>query len=382
MENKYVTRQLLKTVYLTLKQVGYDDISLKQEELLNYVPKIEKILEENKLLDTDFFVKTPISETYDKYKTLLIEIFIGEKIGYFNDKYDTITLNCTDYYINKNIKQMEEYEDIINQCCLAILHNEHINYINNDIYDEFKTNLRNNLFEKYFEVEDGILLSDLVESTNFITQTWNYLHELLQKHIEDYDSWSRLEDIKEIEYENKKFLIIKVMIQQYIVIDLEEKKTLNEEQTFNILEEQLFIENFDERKVGENMYNKLYWFISGNNIEEIINYYKQNEKIFNYPTRIFYKITDGDVYTFLSIRLNDGIQLSFQGKDQILYETLFIKSDLTPSSMQDTKDRISIEKMREIFDRVPNIRIPKEYIPKEFFEDSLIKEEKVKSIKK
>jgi len=244
--------------------------------------------------------------------------------------------------------------------------------------DNYKTNLRNNLFEKYFEVEDGVSLSELVDSTNFITKTWNHLHILFEKNIEDYDKWSHLEEIKEIEYKNKNYLIIKVMIHKYIIIDLDTKKILDEEEIFNKFEEQLFIENFNERKIGEKMYNRFYWFLNGNNIEEIINYYNQNKIIFNYPTRIFYKIGNDDVYTFLSIRLNDGIQLSFQGKDQILYETLFINSDLTPSSMQDTKDRISIEKMREIFDRVPNIRIPKEYIPKEFFEDGLIKEKERK----
>lgn len=247
--------------------------------------------------------------------------------------------------------------------------------------DNYKDNLRNNLFEKYFQVQDGILLSDLVESTNFITQTWDHLHKILEKNVEDYDSWSRLEDIKEIEYKNKKYLIIKIMIHRYIVIDLDNKKILSEEEIFNILEEKLFIENFNERKVGENMYNKLYWFINGNNVDEIINYYNQNKKIFDYPTEIFYRINMNDVYTFLSIKLNSSIQLSFQGKNQILYETLFINSNLTPSGMQDTKNRISIEKMREIFDRIPSIIIPNEYIPKEFFEDGLIKNKtKVKEI--
>lgn len=240
--------------------------------------------------------------------------------------------------------------------------------------------LRDSLFEKYFEVEEGVLISDLVKATNYITETWNSLHKLLEKNIEDYDSWSRLETIRQIKYENKEYLIIKIMIHKYIVIDLYTKKTLSNEEVFNKLNEQFFIENFNERPLGEKMYHRIYWFIKGNNVDEIINYYNENKKILNYPTRIFYKINMDYVYTFLSIILNDGIQLSFQGKNQILYETLFINSDLTPSKMQDTKDRISIEKMREMFDRVPYIRIPKEYIPDVFFEDEIIKE-KVKAIK-
>lgn len=248
--------------------------------------------------------------------------------------------------------------------------------------NEYKTKLRNSLFEKYFEIEDGVLLSDLVESTRDITNTWDFLHQILENCIEDYDKWSRLEDIKEVEYKNKKYLIIKVMMHEYIIIDLESKKILSEEESLNIFEEQLFIDNFNERKIGEKMYNKFYWFLNGNNENQIIDYYNKNKKIFKYPTKIFYKMNMDAVYTFLSIRLNDGIQLSFQGKDQILYETLFINSDLTPSGMQDTKDRISVEKMREMFDRIPNIKIPRKYIPKEFFEDGLIKENNNILIKK
>lgn len=243
--------------------------------------------------------------------------------------------------------------------------------------NEYKNMLRNNLFEKYFE-EDGILLSELVESTSVITHTWNSLHKIFETCIDDYDKWSRLEDIKEIEYKNKKYLIIKVMSRKYVVIDLETKKILPEKEVFNKLEEKVFVENFNEM---EDMY-KFYWFLTGKKEHKIIDYYNKNREVLNYPTRIFYKINMGDVYTFLSIRLNEGIQLSFQGKNQILYETLFINSDLTPSSMQDTKDRIGIEKMREMFDRIPSIKIPKEYIPKEFFYDGLIKEKNNTLIKK
>lgn len=249
--------------------------------------------------------------------------------------------------------------------------------------NNYKTQLRNSLFEKYFEVEDGILLSDLVKVTNTIVESWQSLHKLLEKNVEDYDSWSRLEDIKEIEYNEKKYLIIKVMIWRYIIIDLETKKTFTENDIASVFEEQFFVDNFDEVETEKQDYYNRYWCMECNNADEIINYYNQNKKIFNCTSDIFYKINIGDVYTSLYIRLNGGIQLSFQGPNQILYETLFINSDLTPSGMQDAQNKIGIKKMREMFDRLPNIRIPKEYVPKEFYEDGLIKEDnKVKSIKK
>lgn len=114
------TRFLLQTVYLTLQQFGHQEVSLKEQDLLEYVPKIKKILEENGVEDSDLFLKTPVEETYDEYKNFLISQLYGNGLGYFNEKYDTIILNCPDFYIWKCQKAMEPYSEIVHKCCYTI----------------------------------------------------------------------------------------------------------------------------------------------------------------------------------------------------------------------------------------------------------------------
>ena len=104
------------------------------------------------------------------------------------------------------------------------------------------------------------------------------------------------------------------------------------------------------------------------NLQELISFYEKNKEILNIPTYIYYKLMIGEAWTHLSIDLVGtlgAIQLSFQTKDQFLYETLFLNKNLSPSSMQDAQSRIGKEKMMEMFERIKNIKIPMEYIPKE-----------------
>ena len=44
-----------------------------------------------------------------------------------------------------------------------------------------KATLRDTLFQKYFQIEDGILISDFVDKLSFIPKVWNELHFLCEK---------------------------------------------------------------------------------------------------------------------------------------------------------------------------------------------------------
>jgi len=92
----------------------------KNEDLLEYVPKIEKTLLQYGLEDGDLFIKAPIDEKYDEYKNFLIEELYGRNLGYFNEKYDTIILNCPNFYIWKYQKSVTTYKEVIRECCYLI----------------------------------------------------------------------------------------------------------------------------------------------------------------------------------------------------------------------------------------------------------------------
>ena len=47
--------------------------------------------------------------------------------------------------------------------------------------------LRDMLFQKYFQVEDGILLIDLVDKLSFIPKLWKQLYHLCEKNIKDFE---------------------------------------------------------------------------------------------------------------------------------------------------------------------------------------------------
>ena len=118
-------RTLLFAIYLTLYRKGYKTISLKQDDIKEYIENLERIFDDYNINSEELFVRTPVLETYDKYGDYLIQLFLSSNIGYMNERYDTIILECKDYFIKKSLAQMKEYNDIINSCCEAIIGEEY-----------------------------------------------------------------------------------------------------------------------------------------------------------------------------------------------------------------------------------------------------------------
>ena len=125
--NRINFRKLLFAIYLTLYRKDYKTISLKQEDIKEYIKDIEKIFDDYNIYSEDLFARTPILETYDKYGDYLMQLFLTTNIGYMNERYDTIILECKDYFIQKRLEQMKEYNDIINSCCEAIIGEDYNN---------------------------------------------------------------------------------------------------------------------------------------------------------------------------------------------------------------------------------------------------------------
>ena len=122
---------LLKSIYLKLALYGYNEISLRANDLKVNVPKIQALFEQYNIYTYDLFVKTPVSETYDRYKNNIINMFINNGVGYFNNNYDSIIINCNSYYIKRVLEEMINYKELINECCKIFI-NEYM-FSNNDI---------------------------------------------------------------------------------------------------------------------------------------------------------------------------------------------------------------------------------------------------------
>ena len=120
--------RIIKGTYLMLYKEGNSEISLKAEDLLKYVPRVEELLYSNGLNTSEIFARTPVLETYDNYKDFLVKLFCERYIGFLNNNFDSITLECTDFYVNKFLHQVLDDIDLINECAQVISGELNLNY--------------------------------------------------------------------------------------------------------------------------------------------------------------------------------------------------------------------------------------------------------------
>lgn len=239
-----------------------------------------------------------------------------------------------------------------------------------------KDELRNQLFAKYFEVEEGIEAKELMTKLKNIRETWKNLHALIEQNIKDFYNYDTLEQIKKIEHQKTNYLIIKFRFGNYIIIDLDTKAILDLNQMKANFDEQFFIEKFQERKVLNQNSLDYYHLESMENAQELIDFYTANDKNLVLPTKIYYQVQIKEAWSYFNINLaNDRAQIGFQTPDQFLYEQLFLKGNLTPSCMQDAQSRIGKERMQEMFAKIPEIKIPVRYIPEQLIENLLQKKQ-------
>ena len=230
-----------------------------------------------------------------------------------------------------------------------------------------KVKLRDNLFQKYFDVQDGVLVSDLTNKLSFIPDTWNKLHVLCQKNIKHFDRFCSLEKFKMIEHNNKKYLILKLRMWRYVIIDLDMMENISLDEFYSLFDEEFFVDNFGE--VKDNLFDMYYVQKYNGDIQELVNFYIENECVFNLSSEIYCRFNIDNAWTWLFIDfVNAQIQMGFQTCDQLLYEQLFLNYDLTPYGMQDAKNKMGMDKMIEFFSKVNGISLPLENIPLDLYE--------------
>lgn len=236
-----------------------------------------------------------------------------------------------------------------------------------------KESLRDNLFAKYFECKDGILATDLVNQLHFIPEIYAKLNEMCIGNVEMFDKFDRMKEVKAINFNNKKYLILRENIYSYIIIDMDkEENILNPAEIFD---ENFFISNFGERAIepGITFYNFSKY---EGNIPELIAFYLENKDVFDLSRNLSYVLSISSAVTRFSINFSEGrAQLAFWAPKQELYEQLFLQYDLSPSSMQDAQKKIGLERMLEMFQEVKKIKIPVEVVPDDLYQHFLTKKE-------
>ena len=214
-----------------------------------------------------------------------------------------------------------------------------------------KVLLRDMLFQKYFEIEDGVSVKDLNDKLSFIPEVWGNLRTLCEKNMRRFDRFSSLEKIKMIEHNQKKYLILKLRMCRYLIIDLDRMVSISREEFQNEFNEEFFISNFGETSVGDDCFDFFYLLDKyQGDVQELLNFYMENIDVLNLSSRLYCKLDEQDAWTWLFIDYaNASSQLGFQTPDQTLYEQLFLNYDLTPFGMQDAINKMGIEKISFIF---------------------------------
>ena len=294
------------------------------------------------------------------------EVFFGKTFDFSDKNLD---------YVTQLYKDTKRLNEIIKS---------HYTYIEQK-QKESKEELRNKLFAKYFKVEEGVKVTELVDKLSFIPEVWNKLHNLCKNNIENFDEYSVIEDIKLLNHNDKNYLILKLPIYRYIIIDIERKENITEEQFANNFDKDFFASNFNARKRGDNDSLEFYCFEKYcGNIEELLAFYMENEQTLNLSKKIDYILKADNAWIYFHIDfVNEKGQFGFDAKDQFSYEHLDLRYDLRASKMQDGKNKVGIENMQEISQKIKEIKISQKVIPTDLYKEYLIKcKEESKILKK
>lgn len=250
---------------------------------------------------------------------------------------------------------------------------------NNLIANIFKRKLREELFQKYFEQTDGILAIDVIHKLSFIEEAWKEIHRLCERNTERFHFMSSLEKIKHMQHKNREYLILKLGLWNYVIIDLEKKESISQTDFLTLFDEDFFVTHFDETKEeDEGVFEKFYLVQEyTGNVEELYDFYLKQKHIFELSPCINYSCHIGEANTSFTIDFaNARVYLGFQTPDLFLYENLNFTFDLIPWNMQDSINKMGLEQCMDVMKRIKEIQIPKEAISSDLYGQYLIESKK------
>lgn len=110
---------VLFAIFCKMVQEGYEQISLKSADVQEYVPRLEKVFTNIGII-SDAFCKTPVDETYDRFKSYVIQCLVRTRHGYFNDEYNQIEIQINSFFAQKTLNENKDIMDIIESGYMSI----------------------------------------------------------------------------------------------------------------------------------------------------------------------------------------------------------------------------------------------------------------------
>jgi len=221
------------------------------------------------------------------------------------------------------------------------------------------------LFELYFkDCSDSVNLEYFVNCLVGIKEKWRNLYQILEDELEDFDDYSKVMDIKKLEYINRDYLIVKFLPFDYLIIDCFSQKVLFDEEIFKLFSQDFFINNFSEEYVKN--YEKVYYFFGGSDdfAKCVLNFYEHNKDILVYDNNFYVeKRTEDNCVTSICINLtNLEVTLGFNYFGDVgRCNYIFLDNNLETYGVSNSDGNLcSLKKMG---DRVRYINIPRAKIP-------------------
>lgn len=221
------------------------------------------------------------------------------------------------------------------------------------------------LFELYFkDCSESVNLEHFVNSLVYVKEKWQTLYHILADGLEDFDDYSRVMDIKEIEYMNRNYLIFKFFPFDYLIIDCLSEKVLFDEDVFKTFSQEFFINNFQEEYVKN--HEKVYYFLgcSDDFAKRVLNFYEDNKDVLTYDNNFYIeKRTDDSCVTSICVNLtNLEVTLGFNYFGEIgRCNYIFLDSNLGAYGVSNPDGNMN--SLKKMGDRVRDISIPRNKIP-------------------
>lgn len=215
--------------------------------------------------------------------------------------------------------------------------------------------LKETLFEKYREINEGMELEKFMEKIEAIRNIWQEFHHKLRNTIPYFYKQEQVKDLKKVEKDHSIYLIIRLHAWDYLIIDLQTKKAVEKKVAQLIFEDTFFVETFKEIPKEKN-----YIFINkGDKTETLVDYYLQYEDILKGTTFIDYKVCLGEIQSCFYF-------------DLIRNRSFFKVYD----KKQGIKEQYDLEKNQELIQYLKSIKIPSNLLPEEISQENSLQRER------
>lgn len=215
-------------------------------------------------------------------------------------------------------------------------------------------------FLELFTNKKGISLELIHANLESITRVWQELYQILVKYGKTFDTNNSISMIKEIDYNDSKYLILKGISSEYIVIDMKLKKALTEQEVSSLFDVSVFANEFFEYNIDKT--NMLYIEqVEQEGVINILDLYINYKEILLNNNTISYEVQNDDTTAKIKINMDTKRGMIILKNKEKETNYIFIDEKLIPNGM--TSKNKEAESLFIMAYGIKDIIIPFQKIP-------------------